>query len=1153
MSPPVLALYNEGASAFRAGEFARAKEKYEAALDEARGLRDDAGIGACFAGLGGVYQVLQEYPKALESFSAALPYLVLTGNLSAQALVDGAIGEVYSQMGDHAKAVEAFDRGLEIAERVLASASEQEKLTMLPLLGLGLGEKAIAHEKLTQFAEAVESYRRAAAAFEKVGDKWKEGLALWSAGIVLRTKMQWPREAIGLLDKAWQLLQGAEKAVDAAWARSELSWAYLETAGYKEAAAVSSEVVEMARRERIPAVAFQGYLVLAQASEGLFNYEDALKHYQAAVESIRENKQIVDPRQEAAVFWLKGKLHRLLSQYGEAIEHFHVAAARYRDAHEAKSEADVLTDLAETFFWLGDTRPAMNSYHRALRLYEERGNLAKQVEVLAALAETGWLSDETPAEDVYRYLMEGRKLLTSIRLAMASDPEVSLVEVRNQLWKRFPDEFEQLVHIWRTRSPSLRREDIATGAYLEFIIRESKRVFQSWRAKSPSLDLDYLMAAGNFYQRAGRIYLLQGSLDTAIEWLTLAEVYHTSVPYNRDLGFEWGKNWFYLGEAHRRKGNHDLALFFLNRSKLLATLLRTPEIHWVYAGLAMTYSALGDVSNAINHYLYGLGMLESVQDQQGLQELKIDVLGGAIYAYRGLVTLLLDLHAQTGDEGFRNEAFKQNERLRARAFLDMLGKSRATRFGGEIGLLVGNTEDVLKLKARIHRRLRIPNLEREEEAKLLDELDDLRNRLNALQLERAKQDQRYAQIVNLRPVTISDVQSSIGPDTILLEYSVDPEASTLWAITKDEVQVYRLPGASALPTLQQYLKTLREPLVGSDEVARHLALGSELYRSLLKPAEGQFRGKKQLIIAPDGPLYYLPFEALIMPALGGNQDGSRTLRDSGYLVKQYRISYVPSASVFVAQGSHRRKAEKLDQFPLLAFGDPAYVDLDSISAGEKDEGGVASKVVGGTRMGRLPFSAEEVHRIARVWDVPTSSEHINLGDRATIEKLRETDLSRYRMLHFATHGVMGDEVGWTNQPALVLLQARDKDRRAALLEFADVLDLKLNADLVVLSACETGLGTLREGEGIVGLTRAFMYAGASSVVVSLWRVEDQSTSLLMERFYKRLKQGQGKAEALRQAKLEVMNATIELRAIGKPEQLASPFYWAPFILVGEAR
>ena len=119
------------------------------------------------------------------------------------------------------------------------------------------------------------------------------------------------------------------------------------------------------------------------------------------------------------------------------------------------------------------------------------------------------------------------------------------------------------------------------------------------------------------------------------------------------------------------------------------------------------------------------------------------------------------------------------------------------------------------------------------------------------------------------------------------------------------------------------------------------------------------------------------------------------------------------------------------------------------------------------------------------------------------------------------------------------------------MQFSDILQMKLNAELVVLSACETGLGRLRDGEGIVGLTRAFLYAGASSTVVSLWKVEDQSTSLLMERFYQNLKRGLDKSEALRQAKLDIIRSNVDLKATGRREELAAPFYWAPFILVGD--
>jgi CHAT domain-containing protein len=178
---------------------------------------------------------------------------------------------------------------------------------------------------------------------------------------------------------------------------------------------------------------------------------------------------------------------------------------------------------------------------------------------------------------------------------------------------------------------------------------------------------------------------------------------------------------------------------------------------------------------------------------------------------------------------------------------------------------------------------------------------------------------------------------------------------------------------------------------------------------------------------------------------------------------------------------------------------------------------------------------------------------VNLRERATEKRLREMDLTRYRIFHFATHAIVGDEVKWITQPALVLSLAGTDDTYDDLLQMSEIFNLRLDADLVVLSACATGRGKLRRGEGIIGLTRAFMYAGTPSVVASLWKVNDQSTSLFMEFFYRHLKEGQSKAEALRQAKKQLMQTRAWSDTLKEEQSLAAPYFWAPFILIGSAR
>ena len=389
----------------------------------------------------------------------------------------------------------------------------------------------------------------------------------------------------------------------------------------------------------------------------------------------------------------------------------------------------------------------------------------------------------------------------------------------------------------------------------------------------------------------------------------------------------------------------------------------------------------------------------------------------------------------------------------------------------------------------------------------------------------------------------------LSADSILLEYSVSARGSKLWAITKDQAAVFRLPSEEAGPLLEKYLNTLRLPVIGGDEISAHIRLGTQLYQKLLGPAEKLIRGKTHLIIAPDGPLYYLPFEALIRPS--SQKPGSAA--NANYLLKDFLVSYVPSASVLVTQQKSRSQPNiPKASSPLLAFGDPVYS-----SAGPQpnvaDQPRLPINVtLRGLNLGPLEFSANEVRRIAGIWNVLPSSEHINLRGQATTDRLRKMDLAKYRIVHFAVHAVAGDQLNRMSQPALILSQGANDEPDTGLLQFSDILDLKLNADLVVLSACDTGLGRLRQGEGIVGLTRAFLYAGASSAVVSLWKVEDQSTSLLMEKFHRGLKDGKSKAEALRLAKLEMLNSTVNLRALGSRQSLAAPFYWASFVLVGDS-
>jgi CHAT domain-containing protein len=296
----------------------------------------------------------------------------------------------------------------------------------------------------------------------------------------------------------------------------------------------------------------------------------------------------------------------------------------------------------------------------------------------------------------------------------------------------------------------------------------------------------------------------------------------------------------------------------------------------------------------------------------------------------------------------------------------------------------------------------------------------------------------------------------------------------------------------------------------------------------LLPAETFLTKKTKLVIIPDGVLNYLPFETLLTEI---KKDNKKILySDLPFLVKKYPVSYVQSASVLknlLSQEPGKGNAGSVNK-KLIAFGDPVY------------EAGKDTSLTSVIRFNRLEFSGKEVEKIASFFK-PGSAE-IFLRDDATEENVKgNSELRKYNYIHFATHGLIDEKK--PDLSSLVLTQ-HSNPGEDGFLRATEIFNLDMNADLVVLSACQTGLGKLVRGEGMVGLTRAFMYAGTPAVMVSLWSVSDISTATLMGEFYKNLvKENLYKTDALRKAQLTLL----------KDEKYAHPFYWAPFVLVGDWR
>jgi CHAT domain-containing protein len=300
-------------------------------------------------------------------------------------------------------------------------------------------------------------------------------------------------------------------------------------------------------------------------------------------------------------------------------------------------------------------------------------------------------------------------------------------------------------------------------------------------------------------------------------------------------------------------------------------------------------------------------------------------------------------------------------------------------------------------------------------------------------------------------------------------------------------------------------------------------MARELYRTLLAPVEAEIARSVRVLISPDGPLHGVPFAALT------SGDPER------YLVERRPIHIVASATVYAELKKSRRLAAPYEG-RLVAFGDPKYPRLSKDADDDLGNSELRSALLRGNDFPRLPKSRVEVENIAALFPSQTTA---FLGEQAREERVKGLGKD-VRYVHFACHGVLNELFPLDSALALSLPKALKPGEDNGLLQAWEIFDsVRLDADLVTLSACQSGLGKEMGGEGLLGLTRAFQYAGARSVLASLWSVDDDSTAELMKRFYRRLRDGASKDEALRGAQMEMMKI--------QPH----PFHWAAFQLSGD--
>lgn len=793
---------------------------------------------------------------------------------------------------------------------------------------------------------------------------------------------------------------------------------------------------------------------------------------------------------ESTLLARAGAVYARLAEYQKALEVLGAAAEAARAAQAVEREEDVLGNMAYVYSALGDYRKSLDANLRTLELARTLGHRRNEAVVLNNIA----MIHVRNEDDVkaLEFFEQARPIYREVR-----DPksEATLLNNLGGLYARRHETEKALEYF--NRALSLRRET-------------NDRIGEASTLSNIATVYSYLKE----YEKAHALY-------------------ERGLALCRAGGFRKGEESTLFG----------MALMLGRMERLQEAAARMEEV---------------------------VSLLESIRTELVSQDLRASFRASLEAEYKFYIEVLMRLHAKDPAAGFDRKAFELSERAHALALLERLAEARVNlRQDVDASLLEQErrVQQQLGTKLTAERALLAGKHTEEEAAAARRAVEELLARLEELEAQIRTNSPRYSALTRPRAASVVEAQKLLDPDTLLLEFSLDRDHSYLWVVAKDSFEGYALAGSAEIEqAARRFLGTLaargervrfEAPAEWRARVAKADAefpqAAAEATRLILGGAATRLGGKRLLVVA-DGVLHYVPFAALA---------AAPSLDAAAYrpLLAEHEIANVPSASVL---GELRREATGRAEAPkaVAVFADPVFDGGDErvralssrnakppqpnapeVQLADATRAARAAGVAGESEaIPRLLYTRREADEILRL--VPPSRRFGALDFEASRAAATEPGLGQFRIVHFATHGFSNPA-----HPELsgLVLSLVDRGGRATdgFLTANDIFHLKLPAELVVLSGCRTGLGRDVKGEGLVGLTRGFMYAGAERVVYSLWDVNDEATAELMAQFYRGMLGAERKSPsaALRAAQL----------ALWRKRQWQSPYYWSAFVLQGEPR
>lgn len=817
---------------------------------------------------------------------------------------------------------------------------------------------------------------------------------------------------------------------------------------------------------------------------------------------------------------LERELGQLLAQWGlldDALQHLDRSVSLCSAFPECRDLDGFLRIRGRLQMRLGAYESAISSLEEALQSGNSALHPSARAHVLASL--TVAHNQAGNALDAIRTAEEAVRLFRQTAQEWQAGAELSDIGWAYLTLGDFPTAvryFEESLtsaHKYGDQGEVVRNSNLLAEAHLEMgqPALARKDLLPALNAGEATGEPQFLIRThtllGEAESQLGRYESARQHLETAIQ----------SVARLKDAWLE-AEIWNAMGRHLLRTGSLDDAGRAFQSCLTIAERGRLKrQMQAARSGLASIAQRRNQPELALEWLRKSVDALESLRSAAPGPELRTGLMQRNSTVYSELIQTASSLHQKHPETGYDKLALTYSERGRARVLLDLLEESRA---GFKAGLTPQQAARQRSLEQKLSTAIsRDREVDSAATHAAVDRAEmDLKEWSTELRVENPK----FHRLKYPEPLDAAGIQKLAAVENVtIVVYGLGRNSSRVWVADADGLHSASVPPERVVSAMVRRLRTSlsKHPAGSAAEDYRQPA--RELDRMLIAPIRAHLGRREATVIVPDGILHYLPFEVLLGP-------------DSRFLIERTAISYAPSASVF---GELERNGSGRARQQLFALGNP---DFGVRSAQSARAGGTVTRDVyraAGLSLRPLPGTEAETRSITRLF--APGSTRLLLGRQASEAVLKSEPLREFRRLHLATHALIDERAPARSGLVLSLVDGGKDD---GVLQLSEIMGLTLDADLVTLSACQTGLGTLVRGEGMVGFSRAFLFAGARRLAVSLWPVNDSVTPDLMLGFYRGMRDGETPSMALRAVKLKMLRSTIPA--------YRHPHYWAGFVLVG---